>query len=176
VNERVVAAEWNRKLKCLSCIVPPLAWLFNGVEIAEEELEVIKREAVKIQLTFNNQEWIDALEFSYYDHKVERIAFASGFAAEVADQAERDKMWKAEEPLEKVPDDLPAEEVKKREEERLRKAQEETEESQTVPKRRGMKMFIYGSDFCKMETIKVKFTHPGTGISKELFGISNATG
>ena len=144
VNERVVTAEWNRKQKCLQCIVPPLTWLFNGIEIPEEELELIKREPVKIQLTFNNQEWIDALDFTYYDHKVERIAFATGFAAEVADQAERDKLWKAEEPIEKYPDDLPAEEVKKRDEEKLRKAQEETEESQTVPKRRGTKMFIYG--------------------------------
>lgn len=176
VNERVVTAQWDRKLKCLQCIVPPLTWLFNGTEIPEDELEVIKQVPVKILLTFNNQEWIEALQFKYYDHKVERIAFATGFGAEIADQAERDKLWKADEPIEKYPDDLPAEEVKKRDEEKVRKAQEETEESQTVPKRRGTKIFIFGNDFCKMDTVKVKFIHSGTGVSKELFGISAATG
>lgn len=163
-------------MKCLQCIVPPLTWLFNGTEIPEDELELIKQVPVKILLTFNNQEWIEALSFKYYDHKVERIAFATGFGAEIADQAERDKLWKADEPIEKYPDDLAAEEVKKRDEEKIRKAQEETEESQTVPKRRGTKIFIYGNDFCKMDTVKVKFIHSATGVSKELFGISPATG
>ena len=139
-------------MKCLQCIVPPLTWLFNGAEISEEELEVIKASPIKILLTFNNQEWIPSKEFKYYDHKVERIAFATGFGAtEIPDQAERDRLWKAEEPIEKYPDDLPAEEVKKRDEEKLKRAQEETEESQTVAKRRGIKIFIYGTDFCKMD-------------------------
>jgi hypothetical protein len=97
--------------------------LFNGVEIPEDELEHIKQSGpVKIFLTFNNQEWIQAKEFRYYDHKVERIAFSQTFGAEIADPAEREKAWKAEEPLEKYPDDLPAEEIKKRDEEKLRKA------------------------------------------------------
>jgi hypothetical protein len=126
--------------------------LFNGAEISEEELEVIKASPIKILLTFNNQEWILSKEFKYYDHKVERIAFATGFGAtEIPDQAERDRLWKAEEPIEKYPDDLPADEVKKRDEEKLKRAQEETEESQTVAKRRGIKIVIYGTDFCKMD-------------------------
>lgn len=79
-------------------------------------------------------------------------------------------MWKAEEPIEKYPDDLPAEEVKKREEEKQRKAQEETEESTTQAKRRGAKVFIYGTDFLRLETLKVKFSHPGSGVSKEVLG------
>jgi hypothetical protein len=130
LNERVVTATWDRKLKCLQCIVPPLTWLFNGVEIPEEELEQIKNNPIKIMLTFNNQEWIHAKEFKYLDHKVERIAFLN-FPPEMADPAEREKLFRVEEPLEKYPDDLPQEEIKKREEEKLRKAQEETEESTT---------------------------------------------
>ena len=130
-NERIVTATWDRKLKCLQALVPPLTWLFNGAEIPEQELDQIRHHAVKILLTFNNQEWIPAKEFKYLDHKVERIAFAQAFAAEIVDPIEREKLWKAEEILEKYPEDLPAEEVKKRDEEKLKKAQEETEESTT---------------------------------------------
>ena len=31
--ERVVTAQWDRKLKCLQCIAPPLTWLFGGAEV-----------------------------------------------------------------------------------------------------------------------------------------------
>ena len=111
-------------------------------------------------MTFNNQEWIFAREFRYYDHKVERVAFANAFGAEIADPAEREKAWRAEEPIEKYPEDLAAEEVKKRDEEKQRKAQEETEESTTNARRRGTKIFLYGHDFAKLDTLKIKFIHP----------------
>lgn len=84
-NERERDAQWDRKLKCLQCIVPPLTWLFNGAEVPEDTLELIKQSPVSIMLTFNNQEWISAKQFKYYDHRVERIAFASTFGAEIAD-------------------------------------------------------------------------------------------
>ncbi len=83
-NERVVTAQWDRKLKCLQCIVPPLTWLFNGIEVPEEEIAAIKHHPVKILLTFNNQEWITAKEFRYLDHKVERIAYCN-FPPEMTD-------------------------------------------------------------------------------------------
>jgi hypothetical protein len=102
--------------------VPPLSWLFNGAEVPEDELDVIRQShPVKIQLTFNNQEWVLAKEFKYIDHKVERLAFLN-YPPELTDVAEREKIWKAEEPIEKYPDDLPAEEIKKRDEEKARKA------------------------------------------------------
>jgi hypothetical protein len=53
-GERIVTATWDRKLKCLQCIVPPLTWLFGGAEVAEEELERIKQAPVSVMLTFNN--------------------------------------------------------------------------------------------------------------------------
>jgi hypothetical protein len=53
-GERVVAATWDRKLKCLQCIVPPLTWLFGGAEISEEEYEKIKQFPINVSLTFNN--------------------------------------------------------------------------------------------------------------------------
>jgi hypothetical protein len=72
-------------------------------------------------LTLNNQEWISAREFKFLDHKVERIAFLN-YPAELTDQAEKDRLFKGDEPIEKYPDDLPAEEIKKRDEEKVRKA------------------------------------------------------
>ena len=84
-NERERDATWDRKLKCLQCIVPPLTWLFNGAEIHEDALELIKQTPVSIMLTFNNQEWIAAKQFKYYDDRVERIDFASTFGADIAD-------------------------------------------------------------------------------------------
>lgn len=44
---------------------------------------------------------------------------------------------------------MPAEEIKKREDERIKKATEETEEANTQAKRKGVKMFIYGLNFVK---------------------------
>lgn len=102
-------------------------------------------------LTFNNQEWIAAKEFRYHDCKVERVAYASTFGAEIADVTEREKAWRAEEPLEKYPDEITPEEVKKRDDEKAKKAAEETEESTTVAKRKGCKIFVYGSNFVKAE-------------------------
>lgn len=133
--------------------MPPLTWLFNGAEITEEQIEELKQKhPVKISLTFNNQEWINVNKrFSYVDHKVERVSYTSNWAVEVVDPAEKEKLWRAEEPIEKYPEDLPPEEVKKRDEEKLKRAQEETEESTTVARRRGQRIFVYGSDFQKLE-------------------------
>ena len=150
--ERVVTAQWDRKLKCLQCIVPPLTWLFGGQEVSAEELEKIKQQPIRVNLTFNNQEWISALEFKYHDHKVDRVAYAHTFGVDIADLGERDKAWRAEE-AEGYAADMPAEEVKKREEEKAKKALEETEESNTVPKRKGVKIFVYGQHFVKTEVI-----------------------
>ena len=47
-NERIVTATWDRKLKCMQCIVPPLTWLFNGVEVPVEELDEIRHHPIKI--------------------------------------------------------------------------------------------------------------------------------
>lgn len=120
-----MTASWDRKLKCLQCIVPPLTWLFGGAEISEEELEIIKQKPVSVYLTFNNQEWIPAKEFYFQDCKVERIAYAHNYGAEIADPVERDRHWRNEEPLEQYPPEMPEEERKKKEDERHKKAEEE---------------------------------------------------
>lgn len=35
-GEREVTADWDRKQRCLKCIVPPLTWLWGGEEVPEE--------------------------------------------------------------------------------------------------------------------------------------------
>ncbi len=63
------------------------------------------------------------------------------------------------------------EEVKKREDERAKKTQEEFDESQNVAKRKGVKVFLHGSNFLKTQTLKVKFSHAASGVSKEVSAI-----
>ena len=48
---------------------------------------------------------------------------------------------------------MPLEEIKKKEDEKNKKAIEETEESNTVPKRKGIKIYIYGQNFVKTDVI-----------------------
>jgi hypothetical protein len=85
-----VTAQWERKLKCLQCIVPPLTWLFGGAEVSEEEMEKVKKTPVRVMLTFNNQEWIMAKEFKYHDCKVDRIQYAHTYGNDIADLVQRD--------------------------------------------------------------------------------------
>ena len=66
---------------------------------------------------------------------------------------------------------MAAEEVKKREDEKAKKAQEEHEETQNIAKRKGVKIFVYGQNFLKSEHLKVKFSHGATGVQKEVHGI-----
>ena len=61
--------------------------------------------------------------------------------------------WLAEEPEEPLPEDITEEEIKKREEEKAKKAQEETEEVTTVAKRKGYKMYLYGENFIKSQSL-----------------------
>jgi len=167
--ERVVTAQWDRKLKCLSCIAPPLTWLFGGAELPQDELEAVSKVPVRVLLTFNNQEWIQAKEFKYHDCRVERVAYAPTYGHEIADLVEREKHWRAEELLQEgYPPEMAAEEVKKREDEKTKKAQEELDEAQGVAKRKGVKIFVYGRDFIKTEHLKMRFSHAQTGVSKEV--------
>lgn len=116
-GERIVSAAWDRKEKCLTCIVPPLTWLFGGQEIPDQELELIKKIPVRVYLTFNNQEWIYTRDFKYHDWKVERLAYCLNFAdGQTPDEKER--LWNAEEALDKYPETMTEEEIKKKEDEK----------------------------------------------------------
>jgi hypothetical protein len=41
-GEREVTADWDRKKRCLKCIVPPLTWLWGGAEVSEDKLQEAK--------------------------------------------------------------------------------------------------------------------------------------
>lgn len=53
-GEREVVCDWDKKSKCLKCIVPPLSWLWGGAEMEEEKVGEIKKNPIKVFLTFNN--------------------------------------------------------------------------------------------------------------------------
>ena len=166
---REVTADWEKQFRALRVTVPPYLWLF-GEEAEhereeEEERKLVEGEAVEqsnqkkltsaeidISLTFNNQEWIKALTFKYHDVAVKRLAYVNNFG-EGMEEEEKNAKWIAEEPEEQLPDDLPEEEVKKREDEAAKKAAEETEESMTVPKRKGTKMYLHGENLLKTKVL-----------------------
>lgn len=105
---REVTADWDRKDRAIRCTVPPLAWMFqkegeseeikkeepeDGNEIEENQgpteeekhhLEVAKN-PIRIKITFNNQEWIDAKQFKYHESQIIRLAYGHQFS--VADPA-----------------------------------------------------------------------------------------
>lgn len=35
-GEREVSADWDKKQRCLQCIVPPLTWLFGGENVDDQ--------------------------------------------------------------------------------------------------------------------------------------------
>jgi hypothetical protein len=71
--------------------------------LSEEEVRQrqIAEKPIRIRITFNNQEWINALTFRYHDVQLSRAAFAHLFAGPLdatQTQEERDAAWIAEEP------------------------------------------------------------------------------
>ena len=70
--------------------------------------------------------------------------------------------------------------AKKAEEEAAKKAAEETEESQTVPKRKGTKMYLHGENLLKTKVLQVRFTSetdpPVSKIEKPVFKNSKILG
>ena len=65
------------------------------------------------------------------------------------DNEQREADWLAPLPLEDQQHELTEEELTKQREEKAKIAETESEESRTVPKRKGYKMFLHGSSFIK---------------------------
>ena len=85
-----------------------------------------------------------------------RLAYVTNFG-EGLEEEEKTARWLAEEPEEPVPEDLGEEEIKKREDEAAKKAAEETEETQTIAKRKGMKMYLHGENLIKTKVLQVRY-------------------
>lgn len=160
-GEREVTADWDRKQRCLTCIVPPLTWLWGGEEVPEEKLNAVKANPIKMAITFNNQEWIPAQDFRYHDHTVTRIAYAHNFMGESAEPEVREAEWLAEQPEEGVPEDITEEELQKKDEEKQKVAEAETEESTTISKRKGYRLFLCGTNFLKSDQLVARFSWDG---------------
>ena len=108
-----------------------------------------------------------------------RLAYVTNFG-EGMEEEEKTAKWLAEEPEEALPEDLTEEEVKKREDEAAKKAAEETEETQTVAKRKGTKMYLYGENLIKTKALQVRFVSetdpPVSKIEKPIFKNSKMLG
>jgi hypothetical protein len=89
---------------------------------------------------------------------VTRLAYINNDLTASLVLEDREKLWNQEEPEDALPEGITEEEINKRKEEGLKKANEETEETQTVAKRRGARMYIYGTGFIKNAMLMVKLT------------------
>jgi hypothetical protein len=156
---REVTATWERKRKAIGCVVPPLTWLFGGEEVQQEVIDDILKSGVSMALTFNNQEWIQAPDYRYHDASVTRIAYVTAFSEEIESEEEKQKLWLAEEAPPQAPAEATEDEIKKWEEEQAKKVEDENEEVNTVSKRFGSKMYIYGANLIRHpEMVKARFT------------------
>lgn len=119
-----------------------------------------RKHPIKVEITFNNQEWIPAVDFTYHDHLLTRVAYAHAFMAPTSpdDAEQRENDWQAELPEEEYPEEMSEEERKKKEEEKVVIATQETEESQNVSKRKGWKIFIHGENFRKTNEMAALFS------------------
>ena len=156
-GDREVSADWDKKQRCLKCIVPPLTWLFGGEEVEEEKLLEMKASPIQMQITFNNQEWIPATNFNYHDHTVTRIAYAHTFMGDAPEPEQREADWNAELPEEEYPEEMTEDERKKKDDEKEAVAVQETEESTVMSKRKGYRIFIHGTGFKKSDSLIAKF-------------------
>lgn len=118
---------------------------------------------VKLSLSLNDQEWIEALNYKYHDANVVRLAYVNNDLTASLNPEEREKLWQQEEPEDQgYPEGTTEEEIKKKEDEAQKKANEETEEANTVAKRRGTRLHIHGNGFMKNQHVMVRLTQNGT--------------
>lgn len=120
---------------------------------------------IKIHLSLNGQEWVDALSFRYADSHVERLQYMPVDPASTQTPEELKAAWIKEEPEQFPPEGADEEALKKYEEDCLKIANEQTEETATQAKRRGVKMFIHGTGFVNNQYLQVAVTHEN-GVSK----------
>lgn len=74
------------------------------------------------------------------------------------DNEQREADWLAPLPLDEQTQEFTEEELTKQREEKAKIAETESEESRTVPKRKGYRMFIHGSSFIKTLEVNAKFS------------------
>lgn len=130
----------------------------NESQIVEQQQKPsLLKQSVNIHLTLNNQEWINALQFSFHDAEIQRVSYVPIGLPEQTHE-EKDALFNAEEPEEQYPEDMPEEEKKKRDDEKAKKVAEENEEINTIAKRKGHKIYIHGVNFIKSDFSQLRFS------------------
>ena len=92
----------------MTCVLPPLPWIFGEREVTPEEIEALYKSVFKLELTLNGQEWQTISDFRYFDAQVTRLAYTARFGlaglseedfAALSEEEKRER-WLSEEPLE----------------------------------------------------------------------------
>lgn len=119
----------------MTCVLPPLPWIFGEREVTPEEIEALYKSVFKLELTLNGQEWQTISDFRYFDAQVTRLAYTARFGlaglseedfAALSEEEKRER-WLSEEPLEEQALEDEEEEQKRQEELEKRKAEEDEE-------------------------------------------------
>ena len=97
-GEREVPATWDRKEKSMSCIVPPLTWLFGGATPTPQMIDTVLSSAATVMFTLNSQQWSQAINFKYLDPLFERMSYELEFGEGLSPQ-EKEEEWAKEEPM-----------------------------------------------------------------------------
>lgn len=98
------------------------------------------------------------MNFSYHDTEVCHISYLKELGPPDATPEEKEALWNAEEPEEVYPEEMPEEERKKRDDEKAKKVHEESEEVNTVAKRKGYKILVHGANFCQSDQMALRFS------------------
>jgi alpha-tubulin suppressor-like RCC1 family protein len=139
-GERDVAVNWDRKLKCYQCVIPPLHWLIGTEQF---EAKDVKSLPLKLELTLNCIEYTLLPTFFYNDSHLLRISKAK-IDETLTPQAKQD-LWEKEDP-----------EEKEEPEAKLKREQEEDQAMLTACKP-GVKLFLWSEGLMKTPEIIVRF-------------------
>ena len=92
----------------MTCVLPPLTWIFGEKQPSPEEVQALYRSYLSLELTLNGQEWQHVTDFRYFDPEVTRLAYTTRYGIvglseeELGALSEDDKRerWMSEEPIE----------------------------------------------------------------------------
>lgn len=103
------------------------------------------------------------MTYQYHDSNVVRLAYVNNDLTVSLSTEDREKLWTQEDPEDSgYPEGTTEEEIKKKDDEALKKANEETEEVNTVAKRRGTRVTIHGNGFMRNQLLMARLTQNGT--------------
>ena len=140
-GERDVAVNWDRKLKCYQCVIPPLHWLIGTEQF--DLVKDVKSLPIKLELTLNSIEYTTLPTFFYNDSHLLRISKVK--IDETLSLQVKQELWEKEELEEKEEPEI-----------KIKREQEEDQAMLTACKP-GVKLYLWSDGFIKTNDIIVRF-------------------